>query len=273
MAPTGGKLDPAWRPALLEALGAGLDLEAGLHTELAADPELRAAAERSGATLRDLRAAPADLTVPLGPASRAPGVRVVHSVGSDTVIGKKVVTLELDRAARERGLRSVYVPTGQTGVAIAGWGIAVDHVISDYVAGAAERLVHEGSEHGDLLFVEGQGALFHPAYSGVTLGLLHGSAPDLLVLVHKAGATSLRNYPDLPLPAAARPGGRLRGGRRPGTPRTRGRDRAEHQRAGRGRGPRGGSAGRARNRPGGGRRGPLRPRASAGRGARRPAGS
>jgi uncharacterized NAD-dependent epimerase/dehydratase family protein len=200
VAPTGGKLDPAWRPALLEALEAGLDLEAGLHTELAADPELRAAAELSGATLRDLRAAPADLTVPLGPASRAPGVRVVHSVGSDTVIGKKVVTLELDRLARERGLRSVYVPTGQTGVAIAGWGLAVDHVISDYVAGAAERLVHEGSEHGDLLFVEGQGALFHPAYSGVTLGLLHGSAPDLLVLVHKAGATSLRNYPDLPLP-------------------------------------------------------------------------
>ncbi len=127
-------------------------------------------------------------------------MRVVHSVGSDTVIGKKVVTLELDRAARERGERSVYVPTGQTGVAIAGWGIAVDHVISDYVAGAGERLVHEGAERGDLLFVEGQGALFHPAYSGVTLGLLHGSAPDLLVLVHKAGARSIRNYPDLPIP-------------------------------------------------------------------------
>jgi uncharacterized NAD-dependent epimerase/dehydratase family protein len=204
VAPTGGKLDPAWRPALVEAIEAGLDLEAGLHTELAADPELRQAADRNGATLRDLRAAPPDLTVPRGPGSRAAGVRVVHSVGSDTVIGKKVVTLELDRAARERGLASVYVPTGQTGVAIAGWGLAVDHVISDYVAGAAERLVHEGSGRGDLLFVEGQGALFHPAYSGVTLGLLHGSAPDVLVLVHKAGATSVRNYPDLPLqPLAA----------------------------------------------------------------------
>jgi uncharacterized NAD-dependent epimerase/dehydratase family protein len=199
VAPTGGKLDPAWRPALLEAIEAGLDLEAGLHTELAADPELRAAAERRGTRLRDLRAAPPDLTVPAGPASRKEGVRVVHSVGSDTVIGKKVVTLELDRAARERGLSSVYVPTGQTGVAIAGWGLAVDHVISDYVAGAAERLVNEGSERADLLFVEGQGAIFHPAYSGVTLGLLHGSAPDVLVLVHKAGATALRNYPDLPL--------------------------------------------------------------------------
>ncbi len=138
--------------------------------------------------------------MPEGPYSRPESVRVVHSVGSDTVIGKKVVTLELDRAARERGLRSVYVPTGQTGVAIAGWGLAVDHVISDYVAGAGERLVKEGAERGDLLFVEGQGGLFHPAYSAVTLGLLHGSAPDLLVLVHKAGATSLRNYPDLAIP-------------------------------------------------------------------------
>jgi uncharacterized NAD-dependent epimerase/dehydratase family protein len=200
VAPTGGKLDPAWRPALLEAIGAGLDLEAGLHTELTADEELLDAAARAGVELRDLRAAPADLTVPTGPYSRPESVRVVHSVGSDTVIGKKVVTLELDRAARERGERSVYVPTGQTGVAIAGWGIAVDHVISDYVAGAAERLVLEGAERGDLLFVEGQGALFHPAYSGVTLGLLHGSAPDQLILVHKAGAQAIRNYPDLPIP-------------------------------------------------------------------------
>jgi uncharacterized NAD-dependent epimerase/dehydratase family protein len=200
VAPTGGKLAPAWRAVLLEAIAAGLSLEAGLHTQLSEDPELRRAATRAGVALRDLRAAPADLTLPEGPYSRPGTVRVVHSVGSDTVIGKKVVTLELDRAARERGERSVYVPTGQTGVAIAGWGIAVDHVISDYVAGAGERLVKEGAARGDLLFVEGQGSLFHPAYSGVTLGLLHGSAPDLLVVVHKAGATALRNYPDLPIP-------------------------------------------------------------------------
>jgi uncharacterized NAD-dependent epimerase/dehydratase family protein len=200
VAPPGGKLDPAWRPILLSAIEAGLSLEAGLHTQLGSDPELREAAERHGVALRDLRAAPPDLSVPQGPYSRPDSVQVVHSVGSDTVIGKKVVTLELDRVARERGHRSVYVPTGQTGVAIAGWGIAVDHVISDYVAGAGERLVLDGAERGDLLFVEGQGALFHPAYSGVTLGLLHGSAPDLLVLVHKAGATHNRNYPDLPIP-------------------------------------------------------------------------
>jgi uncharacterized NAD-dependent epimerase/dehydratase family protein len=200
VAPTGGRLDASWRAMLLEAIGAGLHVEAGLHTQLSEDPELRRAATRAGVALRDLRAAPPDLTVPRGPDSRPGSVRVVHSVGSDTVIGKKVVTLELDRAARGRGERSVFVPTGQTGVAIAGWGIAVDHVISDYVAGAAERLVHEGAGRGDLLFVEGQGALFHPAYSGVTLGLLHGAAPDLLVLVHKAGASAIRNYPDRPIP-------------------------------------------------------------------------
>jgi uncharacterized NAD-dependent epimerase/dehydratase family protein len=199
-APPGGKLDPAWRTTLHRAIEAGLSLEAGLHTQLNEDMELSHAARRHRVELRDLRAVPPDLSVPKGPYSRPDSVRVVHSVGSDTVIGKKVVTLELDRVARERGIRSVYVPTGQTGVAIAGWGIAVDHVISDYVAGAAERLVHEGSGRGDLLFVEGQGALFHPAYSGVTLGLLHGSAPDLLVLVHKPNATHNRNYPELPIP-------------------------------------------------------------------------
>jgi uncharacterized NAD-dependent epimerase/dehydratase family protein len=199
-APPGGKLDAAWKGVLLEAIEAGLSLEAGLHTQLNDEPDLREAADRRGVELRDLRKAPPDLSVPKGPYSRPDSVRVVHSVGSDTVIGKKVVTLELDLAARERGLRSVYVPTGQTGVAIAGWGIAVDHVISDYVAGAAERLVLEGAERGDLLFVEGQGALFHPAYSGVTLGLLHGSAPDVLVLVYKPNVTHNRNYPDLPVP-------------------------------------------------------------------------
>ena len=177
-------------------------------------------------------------------------MRVVHSVGSDTVIGKKVVTLELDRAARERGLRSVYVPTGQTGVAIAGWGIAVDHVISDYVAGAGERLVHEGAERGDLLFVEGQGALFHPAYSGVTLGLLHGSAPDLLVLVHKAGRhAQLRNYPDLPIPPLPELVAAYEAWRAPVRPATRGGDRAEHARPRRGRGAGGGRRGGARDGP------------------------
>jgi uncharacterized NAD-dependent epimerase/dehydratase family protein len=200
IAPTGGKLDAPWRALVLQAIERGMNVEAGLHTILGEDPEFSSAARARGVTLRDLRLPPPDLGVPRGPNGRRPGLRVAHSVGSDVAIGKKAVTLELDMAARERGLRSVYVPTGQTGIAIAGWGIAVDHVLSDYVAGAAERLVDEGGERGELLFVEGQGSLFHPAYSAVTLGLLHGCSPDVLVLAHKAGATHFEGYPDLPLP-------------------------------------------------------------------------
>jgi uncharacterized NAD-dependent epimerase/dehydratase family protein len=128
--------------------------------------------------------------------------QIVLTVGSDCAIGKMTVALELDGAARQRGLRSQFVPTGQTGIAIAGWGIAVDAVVSDFIAGAAERLVVEGHERGgELLFVEGQGSLVHPAYSGVTLGLLHGSAPHALVLCHLAGATEVEGYPGHPLPS------------------------------------------------------------------------
>jgi uncharacterized NAD-dependent epimerase/dehydratase family protein len=142
---------------------------------------------------------PADLGVPPGPARR-PDVRVVHTVGSDCAIGKMSVTLELDAAARARGLDSAFVATGQTGIAIAGWGIAVDHAIADFVAGAAFRLIEEGARRASLLFVEGQGSLIHPAYSGVTLGLLHGCLPDALVLCHRAGATVLDDYPETPIP-------------------------------------------------------------------------
>lgn len=201
VAPLGGKLTPPWREALLAAVGLGLHVEAGLHTQLADDPALRDAAAARGVTLRELRRAPADLGVPPAPGERPAGVRVVHSVGSDCAIGKKAVTLELDLAARARGLRSAYVPTGQTGLAIAGWGIAVDHVLADYLAGAAARLVEEGAARGELLFVEGQGALFHPAYSAVTLGLLHGLLPDALVLAHRAGTTAVGDYPSVPLPS------------------------------------------------------------------------
>ncbi|WRL64154.1 DUF1611 domain-containing protein [Blastococcus brunescens] len=141
VAPFGGQLTAAWRDTLLTAIGLGMHVEAGLHTDLRADPELAAAARAAGVEIRDLRAVPADLGVPLAAPVAA---RVVHTVGSDCAIGKMSVVLELDRAARDRGLGSVFVATGQTGVAISGWGMAVDHVISDFVAGAADRLVREG---------------------------------------------------------------------------------------------------------------------------------
>ena len=170
-----------------------------MHRFLADDPELAEHARRHKVELRDLRRPPADLTVTTG-SNLTHGAAVVLTVGSDCAIGKMTVSLELDRAARARGIASVFVPTGQTGIAIAGWGIAVDAVVADFLAGAAERLVVEGAARGDLLWVEGQGSLIHPQYSGVTLGLYHGSAPHALVLCHIAGETHLEGLPEHPIP-------------------------------------------------------------------------
>jgi uncharacterized NAD-dependent epimerase/dehydratase family protein len=201
VATQGGRFPPAWRELLKECVAAGLDVENGLHEFLSDDAELAELANRHGVDLRDLRKPPPGLDVPTGENLRIPA-RIALTVGSDCAIGKKTVALELDLEARRRGLRSVFVPTGQTGIAIAGWGIAVDAVVSDFLAGAAERLVVEGHRRGgDLLFVEGQGSLAHPAYSGVTLGLIHGSAPHAFVLCHRAGSNEVEGYPGHPLPS------------------------------------------------------------------------
>jgi uncharacterized NAD-dependent epimerase/dehydratase family protein len=201
VATQGGRFPPAWRKLLTASIAAGLDVESGLHEFITDDAELTELAERQGVELRDLRKPPADLSVPTGE-NLALHAKIVLTVGSDCAIGKKTVAIELDREARRRGLESVFVPTGQTGIAIAGWGIAVDAVVADFLAGAAERLVVEGAARGgELLFVEGQGSLVHPAYSGVTLGLMHGAAPHAYVLCHVAGATHVEGYPDHPLPS------------------------------------------------------------------------
>ena len=195
VATQGGRFPPAWRELLRTAISKGLHVENGLHEFLADDEELVGLAARHGVELRDLRRPPADLNVPTGANMELP-VKTVLTVGSDCAIGKMTVSLELERAARARGLASRFVPTGQTGIAIAGWGISVDAVVSDFIAGATERLLIEGHERGgELLMVEGQGALLHPAYSGVTLGLVHGSAPHAFVLCHLAGQTEIEGYP------------------------------------------------------------------------------
>jgi uncharacterized NAD-dependent epimerase/dehydratase family protein len=200
VATQGGRFPPAWRELLKNAIRAGLDLESGLHEFIGDDPELSGLAREHGVELRDLRKPPPELSVPTGENLQVPA-KIVLTVGSDCAIGKKTVAVELDLAARKRGLKSVFVPTGQTGIAIAGWGIAIDAVVADFLAGAAERLVVEGSQRGgELLWVEGQGSLAHPAYSGVTMGLIHGSAPHAYVFVHKARATHVEGYPDHPLP-------------------------------------------------------------------------
>ncbi|HXY17657.1 MAG TPA: DUF1611 domain-containing protein [Gaiellaceae bacterium] len=203
VATQGGRFPPLWRAILAECIEDGLSIENGLHELLGDDAEMTALAERHGVVLHDLRRPPAGLDCPSGANLEVPA-RIVLTVGSDCAIGKMTVSLELDRAARARGIASRFVPTGQTGIAIAGWGISVDAVVADFIAGAAERLVVEGAARGgELLWVEGQGSVIHPAYSGVTLGLIHGSAPHVLVLCHQAGATEVEGYPGHPLPSPA----------------------------------------------------------------------
>jgi uncharacterized NAD-dependent epimerase/dehydratase family protein len=207
VATPGGRFPPAWRELLRSCIAAGLDVENGLHQFLGDDAELAGLAARHRVELRDLRRPPADLSVPTGENLDVPA-RIALTVGSDCAIGKKTVALELDLEARGRGLASQFVPTGQTGMLIAGWGMAIDAVVADFLAGAAERLVVEGHRRGgELLFVEGQGSLSHPAYSGVTMGLMHGSVPHVFVLCHLAGSTEIEGFPGhplLPLPELVR---------------------------------------------------------------------
>ncbi|HJX49216.1 MAG TPA: DUF1611 domain-containing protein [Gaiellaceae bacterium] len=197
VATQGGRFPPAWLELLRSSVRNGLDIENGLHVFLADDPELQELAARHGVELRDLRRPPADLSTATGANLDVPGT-IVLTVGSDCAIGKMTVALELDLEARRRGIASIFVPTGQTGIAIAGWGISVDAVVADFIAGAAERLLVEGAERlglaegGEgLLWIEGQGSIVHPVYSGVTLGLFHGSVPHLLLLCHEAGRTEI----------------------------------------------------------------------------------
>ena len=190
----GGHFPGDWQELLKNCVAKGFDLENGLHVRLHDIPGLAELAARHGVELRDLREPPTDLSTATGENLEVDAT-IVLTVGSDCAIGKMTATCELDLEARKRGLRSVFVPTGQTGIAIAGWGIAVDAVVSDFLAGAAERLVVEGGQQGDLLWVEGQGAILHPIYSGVTVGLMHGSAPHLYVLCHEVGRTVVEGDP------------------------------------------------------------------------------
>jgi D-glutamate N-acetyltransferase len=203
VATQGGRFPPAWRELLKDCIRAGLDVENGLHEFISTDEELAGLARDHDVELRDLRKPPAGLNVPTG-ANLTHGATTILTVGSDCAIGKMTVSLELDREARRRGRRSEFVPTGQTGIAIAGWGISVDAVVADFIAGAAEQLVLEGVERGgELLFVEGQGSLLHPGYSGVTLGLIHGAAPHAYVLCHKAGERLVDENELFPMPPLA----------------------------------------------------------------------
>ena len=202
-APRGGVLPNSWRSQIVEAMQAGLDVMTGLHYFLSDDPELGHAAKLAGVDIWDVRRAPSEHRVADTRAHHIPAT-VVLAVGSDCNVGKMSTMLELDAEARRRGRTSCFVPTGQTGIMIAGWGVSIDEVISDFTAGASEDLVMEAAKEcsnpGDLILVEGQGSLVHPGYSGVTLSLIHGSAPDAMILCHQATRHTIRRY-SIPVPS------------------------------------------------------------------------
>ena len=199
IAPVGGQLPEEWRAVLLDALDRGLDLWAGLHSFLADDPALAARAREKGRALVDLRAVPGELPVAQARV-RDVAAHVVLTVGSDCNVGKMTAAWELHRGLVEAGVRSAFVATGQTGILLAGRGLAVDRMVADFVAGAAEALVLDAARDHDVVVVEGQGSLLHPGYSGVTLGLLHGTLPQAMILCHQATRERIR-HGEIPIPA------------------------------------------------------------------------
>ena len=199
IAPQGGELPEAWRVPIRDALTRGWDVLAGLHRVLGDDPEFAALAQRHGGTLHDVRRPPAERPVAAARAARVDAL-VVLTVGSDCNVGKMTAALELRRELERRGVRAAFVATGQTGIFIADAGAAVDAVPADFVAGIVESLVLRAARDADVVLVEGQGAIHHPAYSGVTLGLLHGACPAAMVLCHSAARTDIRVAADAPAP-------------------------------------------------------------------------
>jgi uncharacterized NAD-dependent epimerase/dehydratase family protein len=203
IAPMGGALPQEWRWQLLKAIDAGLNIVSGLHFFISDDEELRLAAEKRGVMIWDVRRPPEKKIVAQF-APHRPGSHTVLLVGSDCAVGKMTAALELDREARRRGINSAFMATGQTGIMISGNGIPADRIISDFIAGLTEEMVLDLTNKHDWVFVEGQGALNHPGYSPVTLGLIHGSMPDAMIFCHKAGATAIEGYTYCPLPSLRR---------------------------------------------------------------------
>ncbi len=196
VAPDGGKLCSSWIPTILEALDKGLDVAAGLHDRLADIPELRLRADARGRALYDVRQP--NRSFPVGTGTKRPGMRLL-TVGTDCAVGKMYTSLALEREMRRRGMKADFRATGQTGIFIAGQGVSVDAVVADFISGASESLSPANDpDHWDI--IEGQGSLFHPSYAAVTLGLVHGSQPDAMVLCHEAGRLNIENIDGYAIP-------------------------------------------------------------------------
>jgi uncharacterized NAD-dependent epimerase/dehydratase family protein len=199
ISPIGGDFDDSWRPDVRAAIGRGCDVYSGLHYFLSDDEEFVALAEEHDVELWDVRDPPDDLDVSEGVAADV-DAQIVLTVGTDCASGKMTVTMELVEALTEAGHDTAAIPTGQTGIMIEDWGIPIDRTISDFTAGAVERMILEKGDDYDYLVVEGQGSIIHPAYSAVTCGILHGSMADQLILCHEAGRETIHGYEDFELP-------------------------------------------------------------------------
>jgi uncharacterized NAD-dependent epimerase/dehydratase family protein len=197
VANAGGFIAESWKPLLLEALESGLDLVSGMHSKLSEQVPLREAAARRGRKLIDIRVPPRD--IPIATGRKRSGKRLL-TVGTDCALGKKYSALSIARALRQRGIEADFRATGQTGILIAGRGMPMDAVVADFEAGAAEMLSPDApATHWDV--IEGQGSLFHPSYAAVSLGLLHGSQPDVIVLCHEPGREFVMGHSDYALPS------------------------------------------------------------------------
>jgi len=198
IAPPGGKIPGPWRQIVLEALSRGMTVVSGLHEFLADDPEFAQAAAQHKAAVIDLRRNE-ERDVAHRRGIRRECLRI-HTVANDCSSGKMVASVEVARGLKNSGVDAAFVATGQTGILVAGSGCPIDRVISDFVAGAAERLVLANQQH-EVIVVEGQGSLFHPRYSGVTLSLLHGTMPHGLIACYEMGRAAVFGMPDIPLPS------------------------------------------------------------------------
>ena len=201
IAPPGGKIPGPWRAIILDAIARRkMDIISGLHDFVSDDPQFAAAAKASGSTIHDIRKN-SEKTIARRQGLRPDCLRV-HTVGHDCSIGKMVVSLEIANGLKKRGYDAKFIATGQTGIMVEGDGLPIDCVVADFVSGAAEKLVLEHQHH-DILLVEGQGSLVHPSYSGVTLGLLHGCAPQALILCYEVGRERVTGVESVKIPPLA----------------------------------------------------------------------
>ncbi|MGI8498755.1 MAG: DUF1611 domain-containing protein [Gemmatimonadaceae bacterium] len=199
IAPMGGRLPAEWRATIRQAIENGLDVWSGLHTFIGDDEELARLADQNEVTIHDLRKSPGDLPVASGRV-RNVDATIVLTVGTDCNIGKMTGALQVRDTLRKRQVKVRFAGTGQTGILIEGWGIGVDAVVADFIAGATERLVVDAAKGAEIVLVEGQGSIIHPGYSGVTLGLIHGSLPHALVMCTQPSREHINNNPWVKIP-------------------------------------------------------------------------